>query len=89
MHSSLSMKTLLRATTVACSAALLLPSSAHAMLTHTHTHTYACQAQVTSAPSWPAINFTTRSDLDGDVLARILESNAYRGFRVTCNKVAG
>lgn len=85
MHSGLSMKTLLCATTAACSAALLLPSSAHAMLTHT----YACQAQVTSAPSWPAINFTTRSDLDGDALARILESNAYRGFRVTCNKVAG
>lgn len=85
MHSRLSMKSLLCATTVAGSAVLLFQSSAHAMFANT----YACQAQPISAPSWPAINFTTRSNLDSDALARLAERNAYRGFRVTCNKVAG
>lgn len=84
MPSRPSLHVRLCAVTVLCTATLL-PSSAQAIFAYT----YACQAQAISDPSWPAINFMTRSNLSDDALSRLIERNLYRGFKVTCNKVAG
>ncbi|WP_050463552.1 hypothetical protein [Herbaspirillum autotrophicum] len=84
MQSRPSLRSRLCAATALCSAALLFPPSAHALFTTTYT----CQAQAISVPSWPASNFTVRSDLGGEALASLLEQGAYRGFRVTCSKFA-